>query len=53
MPEFRKFRKISDFVNFMRELEQREPITPEQLARDMELSEAKDYTVLSLSLIHI
>ena len=47
MPEFPKFRKISDFMNFVKNLEQREPITPEQLARDMELSEAKDYTVLS------
>ena len=47
MPEFPKFRKISDFMNFVKNLEQREPITPEQLARDVELSEAKDYTVLS------
>ena len=44
---FRRFRKISEFVDFIRRLEQVEPITPEKLARDMELSESRDYTVLS------
>jgi len=42
-----RFRRISEFFQFLKNLEQREPITPEQLARDVELSEAKDYTVLS------
>ena len=43
----RKFRRISEFFKFLSELEQREPITEEQLKRDLELSEKADYTVLS------
>jgi len=42
-----KFRRISEFFNFLKNLEQREPITEEQLARDIELSEIGDYTVMS------
>lgn len=42
-----KFKKISEFFNFLKNLEQREPITEEQLARDIELSEKADYTVQS------
>lgn len=44
---FVKFRRIKDFLNFVRGLEQREPITPERLAKDVELSEAGNYTVQS------
>jgi len=36
-----------EFFNFLRELEQKEPITEEQLERDIELSERRDYTVAS------
>jgi len=42
-----KFRRISEFFSFVKNLEQREPITEEQLARDIELSERGDYTVMS------
>jgi len=42
-----RFRRISEFFNFLKNLEQREPITEEQLARDIELSEKADYTVMS------
>ena len=42
-----RFRRISEFFNFLKNLEQKEPITEEQLARDIELSEKADYTVMS------
>jgi len=44
---FRKFRKISEFMDFIRRLGEAEPVTSEKLARDMELSESRDYTALS------
>lgn len=43
----RKFRKISEFLEFVKMLDQREPISEEKLAKDLELSEAGDYTVAS------
>jgi len=42
-----KFRSMSDFLSFVKNLEQAEPITEEQIARDIQLSEAKDYRAMS------
>ena len=41
----RRFRSIRAFMNFLKELEKAEPVSQEQLERDMDLSELGDYTV--------
>lgn len=42
-----RFKKISEFFRFLENLQKAEPLTEEQLMKDIELSEAGDYSVLS------
>jgi len=44
---FKRFRRISEFIDYIRRLEKSEPITQDKLLRDVSLSELRDYTVSS------
>lgn len=47
MQKYPRFKKISEFFNYLQKLNESQPVTEEQILRDIELSERGDYTALA------